>query len=294
MKADSANAVIYLRVSTARQATKNGEAEGYSIPAQREACLRKARDLGAVVVDEFVDAGASARSADRHGLQSLLTRVRDGGIQYVIVHKLDRLARSRIDDAEIATILHLAGTTLVSASEQIDDSPSGSLLHGIMAAIAEHYSKNLSHEAKKGMAQKVRQGGTANKAPLGYESTTQRVNGIEVKTVVTDPGRAPLIRWAFEEYATGDWSVAQLRDALEAQGLKSRTTRKMPGQPISSSAVHRMLRHPYYKGQVVFNGVIYQGSHEPLVDEMLWQRVQDLLDGRRKAGDRSWRHQHYL
>ncbi|WP_343232211.1 recombinase family protein, partial [Mycolicibacterium sp. CBMA 361] len=62
-------AIIYLRVSTARQATKDGEAEGYSIPAQRSACIKKARDLGAVAVEEYIDAGASARSADRDGLQ---------------------------------------------------------------------------------------------------------------------------------------------------------------------------------------------------------------------------------
>ena len=49
-------AILYLRVSTARQATQGGEAEGYSIPAQRGACQRKATDLGAEVVDEYVDA----------------------------------------------------------------------------------------------------------------------------------------------------------------------------------------------------------------------------------------------
>ena len=72
-------AVLYLRVSTSRQATKNGETEGYSIPAQRSACERKVTDLGAEVVREFVDAGASARSADRDGLQALLAYVAEGG-----------------------------------------------------------------------------------------------------------------------------------------------------------------------------------------------------------------------
>ncbi|MCW3078509.1 MAG: Resolvase domain protein, partial [Bacteroidetes bacterium] len=287
-------ALIYLRVSTVRQATKNGEAEGYSIPAQRNACQAKARELGAEVVDEFVDAGASARSADRDGLQRMLDRVREGDVSYVIVHKLDRLARSRIDDAEIATVLHLAGTTLVSASEQIDDSPSGSLLHGIMAAIAEHYSKNLSHEAKKGMAEKVRRGGTPNYAPLGYLNSTTRVNGVEVKSVTTDPERAAHVLWAYEQYVTGDWSISALRDALEERGFKSRTTRKLVGKPINASQLHRILSHSYYKGQVVFNGAIYRGNHEPLVDEVLWQRVQDVLSERRIAGDRSWRHSHYL
>ena len=65
-------AVLYLRVSTSRQASKNGEAEGYSIPAQRSARERKVSDLGAEVVREFVDAGAAARSADRDGLQEML------------------------------------------------------------------------------------------------------------------------------------------------------------------------------------------------------------------------------
>lgn len=287
-------ALIYLRVSTARQATKNGEAEGYSIPAQREACLRKAGELGADVVDEFVDAGASARSADRQGLQQMLNRVRAGDISYVIVHKLDRLARSRIDDAEIATIFHLSGTTLVSASEQIDDSPSGSLLHGIMAAIAEHYSKNLSHEAKKGMAEKVRRGGTNGVAPLGYLNTIEKVNGVEVRTVAIDPDRATDVRWAYEQYATGDWSLSELRDALAERGFKSRTTRKLVGKAINSSQLHRLLTNPYYKGQILFNGILYDGNQEALIDDVTWQQVQDVLAGRRLAGDRSWRHTHQL
>ena len=96
-------------LSTARQAEKGGETEGYSIPAQREACSRKAGDLGASVVEEFVDAGASARSADRPALQAMLERLKLGGIDYVIVHKVDRLARDRADDVMIALAIHKAG-----------------------------------------------------------------------------------------------------------------------------------------------------------------------------------------
>ncbi|GAB3990722.1 hypothetical protein GCM10028771_07970 [Nocardioides marmoraquaticus] len=287
-------ALIYLRVSTARQATKNGEAEGYSIPAQREACRRKAVELGATVIDEYIDAGASARSADRRSLQAMLERVQAGDIAYVIVHKVDRLARSRIDDAQIATVFHLAGTTLVSVSEQIDNSPSGALLHGIMATIAEHYSNNLSYEAKKGMAEKVRRGGTNGVAPLGYLNVTKRVDGIEVRTIELDPDRASNVRWAYKQYATGNWSINALCEALDERGFRTRTTRKIVGKPLSRAQLHRMLTNPYYKGQLVFNGMIYPGGHEPLVSDVLWQEVQDVLSGRRIAGDRSWRHTHYL
>lgn len=54
-------AVSYLRVSTKEQAEKGGQAEGFSIPAQREANQRKADQLGATIIEEFVDAGESAR-----------------------------------------------------------------------------------------------------------------------------------------------------------------------------------------------------------------------------------------
>src|SRR5947209_1144280 len=90
-------AVIYLRVSTKEQAERGGEVEGFSIPAQREACLRKAEHLGARVVAEFVDAGESARSADRAELQRMLTHLATDPVQFVIVHKVDRLARNRAD-----------------------------------------------------------------------------------------------------------------------------------------------------------------------------------------------------
>src|ERR1700722_13745065 len=85
-------AVIYLRVSSKEQAEKGGEAEGFSIPAQREACRRKAESLNAVVVEEFVDRGESAKTADRPELQRLLAYVSEQPVKYVIVHKVDRLA----------------------------------------------------------------------------------------------------------------------------------------------------------------------------------------------------------
>lgn len=82
--------------------------------------------------------------------------------------------------------------------------------------------------------------------------------------------------------------------AREERGFKSRTTRKIVGKPINNGQLHRLLTNPYYKGFVLFNGTMYAGVHEPLVDEVTWQRVEDILAARRIAGDRSWRHQHYL
>src|SRR5437588_12529648 len=89
----ASTAVIYLRVSTKDQAYRNNTAEGLSLPAQREACERKAEALGATIVEQFVERGESAKTTNRTELQRLLAYVKDNPVDYVIVHKVDRWAR---------------------------------------------------------------------------------------------------------------------------------------------------------------------------------------------------------
>ena len=97
-------AVTYLRVSTKEQAERGGREEGFSIPAQREGCTRKAASLDAVIVAEFTVAGESGTSAARRPeLQKLLAYVREPQVDYCIVHKLDRLARSSCRSARTST-----------------------------------------------------------------------------------------------------------------------------------------------------------------------------------------------
>ena len=288
-------AVSYIRVSTREQAQRGGSEEGFSLPAQREANKRKAQSMGALVVKEFADRGESARSANRPELQKMLAYLKeDGGIDYVIVHKLDRLARNRADDVEINRAFEEAGVRLVSTSENIDQTPGGMLLHGIMSSIAEFYSRNLANEVIKGMGEKARNGGTLGKAPLGYINVRARDElGREVRTVALDEERAPLLRLAFSEYATGNWTVSQLAKHVAGLGLDVPATPSRPARPITKGRLHTLLRHPYYKGVVQFQGVEYAGAHEALVDEETWQAVQAVLDSHR-SGERERLHNHLL
>ncbi|MBX3094855.1 MAG: recombinase family protein [Cryobacterium sp.] len=151
-----------MRVSTARQASTDGEAEGYSIPQQREWCARKARELGDEMVEEIVDAGASARSADRSELQRMLAAL--AALPPVSTtsscNKRDRLPRDRADDVRIMVAIRQAEATLVSVVEVVDETPSGKLMHGVLASMAAYYLANLATEAKKSIAQKAKSGGT--------------------------------------------------------------------------------------------------------------------------------------
>ena len=288
-------AVSYLRVSTREQAQRGGAAEGFSIPAQREANKKKAMALGALIVKEFVDRGESARSANRPELQKMLHYLQDAGdIDYVIVHKLDRLARNRADDVDINRILDQTGTRLISTTENIDQTPGGILLHGIMSSIAEFYSRNLASEVVKGLSQKARAGGTIGRAPLGYLNKQGRdEHGREARWVDIDPTRGPLITQAFTEYATDRWTLSTLTDHLTAQGLTTVPTPNRPSHPLGHNKLLAILRNPYYRGIVTYQGIQYPGKHQPLIDDATWNRVQTVLNQHRH-GERQRIHNHHL
>ncbi len=290
-------AAAYIRVSTTQQATRDGDPEGYSIPAQRDACQRRAESLDAFIVAdaEYVDRGASATSADRPALKKLLERIatrRD--IDYVIVHKVDRLARNRLDDAIIGAQIKAAGARLVSVSEAIDESASGALLHGIMATIAEYHSNNLRTEVLKGTVQKAQGGGTPHMAPLGYLNVKNVVGGTIVRSIELDPERAPLMRWAFEAYATGEWSITQLLRELTERGLTNRASANRPERPVHRSRLHKLLTDSYYMGIVTYRGVQYEGKHQALVSPQLFDKVQELLNASNLAGERKVKYRHHL
>lgn len=291
----SKQAVIYLRVSSDQQVNTDIDRDGFSLPAQRSACTKKARSLGAAVVDEFVERGESGRSTEkRTELAAMLDRVARGDIDFVIVHKVDRLARRRADDAVILDKIRAAGARLVSVSENIDETPSGMLLHGIMASIAEFYSMNLSAEVLKGTTEKARKGGTPTLVPIGYQNVTERIDGRDIKTVAVDAERGHLIAEAFELYASGNLSLIDLAAVMEARGLRSRGTRKSPPIALGGNRLCDVLRNPYYTGKVKYNGKLYEGRHTALVEQSTFERVQEVLDAHRLSGERSYKHHHHL
>lgn len=280
-------AVMYLRVSTKEQAE-----EGYSIAAQAEACRRFIAEKGWELVDEFVDRGESARTADRPQFQLMLQRLaEEGSVRYLVVHKLDRLARNLEDHGRVRAMLRKAGVQLISVTESIEDSASGKLVEGILASIAEFYSANLSQEIRKGIDQKAAQGGWPTVAPYGYRNIRRDTGtgGRRAEAVLEPDKQAPLVVWAFEQYATGRYSLPELTKAIVAKGLRNRL-----GGPPRVSAIHRILRNPVYTGAVVWKGVEYPGVHQPLISRGLFDKVQAVMASHSTGGDRAWKHDHYL
>ena len=261
------NAVLYARVSTDKQADKD-----LSIPAQVQAMRDYARQHGWLVVEEFLEPGASAKTTERPALQRLLVRCRQKGERpgVVLVHKIDRLARNVFDHATIRALLKQHGIRLASVVENIEDTVSGQLVENIMASIAQFYSANLSEEVKKGMRQKVLNGGWNHRPPRGYVLVQKGGHNV----IDVHPTDGPLMRRAFELYATGWYSIKGLGKRLAQEGLRSRSD-----GPVPQSHLRRLLTSTFYAGQVHWHDLARPGAHPALVSEELFEKVQAVLRG---------------
>lgn len=281
--------VIYLRVSTREQAEG-----GYSIPAQREACMKLIRENDWMLVDEYADRGESARSTARPQLQEMLSRLKKKDVDAVIVHKIDRLARNMSDHVAIKAVLTRTGAQLVSVVENIEDSASGRFVEGIHALMAEFYSANLSAEVKKGLLQKAKSGGMVTRAPVGYKNVRDTIEGKSIARVVIDEEMAPLVQECFKLYATGNYSLAEIQKIMAKKGLRNNFSKKRPYPEFCKSSIASLLQNRFYIGVVRYRNVEYPGLHEPLVDQAVFQRVQQMLRSRDQAGERKRKHPHYL
>jgi site-specific DNA recombinase len=290
-------AIAYLRVSTTSQVNTDYDPEGISIPAQRKACERKIAQMeNVILVDEYREPGASGTSMDkRPAFQAMLHRIRtERDVDIVVIYKLSRMNRNRLDDALTIAELRKYGVQLVSATESIDETPVGQLMHGILASFNEFRSAEDGADIRYKMGEKAKRGGTLGRAPLGYLNVRENFEGREIRTVAIDPERAPLVRLAFELYATSDYTLERLADELADRGLRSRQTARRPSQPVSQSKIAQVLSNRYYLGLLTYKGEEYGGRHEPLVDQAVFDQVQRILAARRVRGERDRVHNHFL
>jgi site-specific DNA recombinase len=306
----TARAFAYLRVSSDGQVRTDYSDDGLSIDAQREGAEEKAAKLEADIVQEFSDPGRSA-FVDLHrrtGFLGMLDELKQRNehnstrVEYVIVWSLSRWARNQADHWQTRELVRQAGAKLISVTEPMigDNSAAAFLYESMIATQNQFQSMQTSENVRRGLHQKASVGGTYGPAPLGYlNSVDELADGRRVAIAVHDPDRGPLITFAFQLYATGEYSIAQLADELERLGLRSRSTAKRVPKPLGTTVVQRLLRNPYYVGTIVYRRgtkqeQTYDGRHEPLIDPDTFQKVQTLLDAKRRAGERPRIRQHYL
>ncbi len=289
-------ALLYLRVSTPSQVNTDFNPEGISLPAQREACERKVRELGATVVDEYVEPGRTATSIEKRPVfQEMLARIKaDQDVDFVIVYHFNRIFRNSIDAAITKRELARYGVRVVSTVLDMGDSPESAMVETIIHAVDQYQSEANGADIRYKMGQKAKTGGTITMAPLGYLNERIDVDGRTVAVATKDPERAHHLTAGFELYGTGQYTAREVLDRITAAGLVTRGTKRTAPKPVGLNQFYNILADRYYTGVIDYDGEEYPGRHEALVGRELFERVQRVLALNGGGGTRQRTHNHYL
>jgi site-specific DNA recombinase len=271
--------IRWCAVYTRKSSEEGLEQDFNSLDAQREAgkaYVESQRHEGwRPLTAHYDDGGYSGGTLDRPALQQLLTDIRAGKIQIVVVYKVDRLTRSLADFAKLIELFDAHGVSFVSVTQQFNTTTSmGRLMLNVLLSFAqferevtgERIRDKIAASKKKGLWM----GGTP---PLGYE-----VKGRKLVVVETE---AELVRHIFRQYLQLG-TVAKLTVALEAEGYRTKRYTSTSGRAFgdrtfSRGHLYRILSNRIYLGEIAHKDTSYPGEHRAIVEPTLWDRVHALL-----------------
>ncbi len=258
---------LYLRVSTAEQT------RGHSLDSQRSLLTDWAKREGWEIVEEYEDPGVTGTTARKR--PAFLRMIDDAEYQQfeaVLVLRLDRFARNRIEAPVYREQLASAGVKLLSLQEPTPDGPAGFLMEGMHELLAAYYSVEMAHKIRLGLRKKAEKGGALGTPPIGYA----RVDG-----ELTPNADAAHVKAAFEAYADGA-SVIEIARELTRLGVHAP---RQDSRAVSQAVVRNLLSNLTYCGDVTHHReVVVTDAHPPIVSRELFDIVQQL---RRMATRRS-------
>ena len=252
-----------------------------SIDAQLRAIREYAQAHDITIVREYTDEARSATTDRRPGFLAIFESDLSG-IDFVIVHKLDRFSRDRYDSAIYKRELKRKGVRLLSVLERLDDSPESIILESVIEGMAEYYSRNLARETMKGLRENAfKCKHTGGKPPLGYDV----IDGY----LQVNLAEAELVRRIFAMYADG----RKYDDIVSALGA----SKTKLGLPFTKTSLNSILANEKYTGTYTFGKQSRKNhnSHKTtedfiripngiprIIDDQTWTICQDRLRNRKR------------
>ncbi len=277
----------YTRVSTASQV------DGYSLDAQKEKLKRYADYEDMIIVDEYKDEGKSGKNTEgRPDFKQMLKDIKDGKhkIDFVLVFKLSRFGRNAADVLSSLQFMQDYGVNLVCTEDGIDSSKdSGKLMISVLSAVAEIERENILVQTMEGRKQKAREGKwNGGFAPYGYQ--------LKEGELIIAEDEVEVIKVIYEQFATTNKGINALASYLNNNGYEKKKRQNGTLDAFSASFVKAVLDNPVYCGKLAYGRrknekiqgernkfhivkqnefPIYNGIHEAIVSEELWQAVQE-------------------
>lgn len=273
----------------ARKSSEEEDKQSLSIDSQIKELTQLAEKEKLNIIEVFKES-RSAKDIGRPVFNSMMEKAETGNCG-IIVWKLDRLARNEIDGGRIIYWLGKNIIQKIITAEKTYEGANDKFLMQIEFGMATKYVDDLSFNTKRGLRYKL----TDKKewpgwAPpgyinidekgvitgKGYDKYKQRLlekKDKKLKRVEIDPIQGPIMKKVFEDCATSNFSLETLNEKAYQIGLRG----KLKNKKISKSTLARALQNPFYYGIMVMKNEQYEGNYEPLINKIIFDRVQEVL-----------------
>lgn len=257
--------VIYARYSSNSQTEQ-------SIEGQIRVCREYAQRNNLAVAGTYIDRALTGTNDNREQFQKMLKDSDKKAWDYVLCYKLDRFSRNKYEMAIHRKHLKDNGVKILSAMENIPDSPEGILLESLLEGMNQYYSEELSQKTKRGLRE-TRIKGNYMGGPINYGYSIKHENigdQIAAKVVINET-EAPILLHIFEAYAAGN-RIPDIVRELDDKGIKNR------GNPFTVNSIYFMLQQEKYTGVYNFNGETFTHIYPAIIPKELFQIVRKRID----------------
>ena len=260
-----------------RKSTEDGlEQEFNSLDAQREACeayvLSQRHEGWTLVPSRYDDGGFSGGTMERPGIKALMADIDSGLVDVIVVYKVDRLTRSLADFAKIVERLDARQASFVSVTQAFNTTTSmGRLTLNVLLSFAQFEREVTGERIRDKIAASKKKGiWMGGPVPLGYQVIERKL--------VPVPEEAERVRSIMQRYIASFCANRLIAD-LEAANIVTKVQPRTSGPhrggiPFRRGSLFHLLKNPIYRGKIVHKSQIYDGEHEAIVDEGLWEQVK--------------------
>jgi len=276
-----------------RKSTSEGLDQDFtSLDAQREACesyVQSQKNEGWISLpDKYDDGGFTGANIERPSLQKLITDIKRGKVNCVIVYKVDRLSRSLIDFIQLLELFDKSSVTFISVTQAFNTNSSmGRLTLNILLSFGQFEREIISERVRDKMGAARKKSKYLGGVPiLGYD-----IDRVNHKLLVNEK-EAALVREIFDLYIK-EQSLLTVTKLLNERGYKTKRHISKPGNiigdiPFKKTVIQTILRSVIYTGKVKYQGQIYHGLHERIVSDEIFAKAQDILfeNNRNHAGQK--------